>query len=62
MSKAFDTVNHYTLIDKLLKTNIPPLIIKLIANYIKGRLAYTLYNNTTSFSKQLKSGVPQSGI
>ena len=62
ISKAFDTVNHNTLIDKFLETNIPPLIMKFIANYIKVHLAYSLCNNTTSFPKQFKSGVPQGGV
>ena len=52
MSKAFDTINIYTLIRKLLQTNIPGTIIKFIANYIKGRKAYTTYRNHTS--KQLQ--------
>ena len=43
MSKAFDTINIHTLIRKLLQTNIPGTIIKFIANYIKGRKAYTTY-------------------
>ena len=41
MSKAFDTINIHTLIRMLLQTNIPGTIIKFIANYIKGRKAYT---------------------
>ena len=41
MSKAFDTINIHTLIRKLLHTKIPGTIIKFIANYIKGRKAYT---------------------
>ena len=45
MSKAFDTINIHTLIRKLLHTNIPGTIIKFIANYIKGRKAYTTYIN-----------------
>ena len=36
MSKVFDTINIHTLIRKLLHTNIPGTIIKLIANDIKG--------------------------
>ena len=48
MSKAFDTINIHTLIRKLLQTNIPSTIIKFIANYIKGRKAYTTYRNHTS--------------
>ena len=36
MSQAFDTVNHYTLIEKLINTNTPNLITRFIANYIRG--------------------------
>ena len=46
MSKAFGTVNLLT--HKLHQTNIPRIIIQLIANYIKGRKAYTTFRNKTS--------------
>ena len=62
MSKAFDTINIHTLIRKLLQTNIPGTIIKFIANYIKGRKAYTTYINHTSKQRQFKTGVPQGGV
>ena len=54
MSKAFDTINIHTLIGKLLQTNIPGTILKFIANYIKGRKAYTTYRNHTSNNVNLK--------
>ena len=62
MSKAFDTINIHTLIRKLLQTNIPCTIIKFIANYIKGRKAYTTYRNHASKQRQFKTGVPQGGV
>ena len=62
MSKAFDTINIHTLIRKLLQTNIPGSIIKFIANYIKGRKAYTTYRNYTSKQRQFKTGVPHGGV
>ena len=62
MSKSFDTINIHTPIRKLLQTNIPGTIIKFIANYIKGRKAYTTYINHTSKQRQFKTGVPQSGV
>ena len=62
MSKAFDTINIHTLIRKMLQTNIPGTIIKFIANYIKGRKAYTPYRNHTSRQRQFKTGVPQGGV
>ena len=54
MSKAFDTINIHTLIRMLLHTNIPGTIIKFIANYIKGRKAYTTYRNHTPNNVNLK--------
>ena len=62
ISKAFYTINIHTLIRKLLQTNVPDTIIKFIANYIKGRKAYTTYINHTSKQRQFKTGVPQDGV
>jgi hypothetical protein len=62
MSKAFDTVNIHKLIHKLHQTNTPNTIIKFTANYIKGRQAFTTYQNCNSKLKQLKTGVPQGGV
>ena len=62
MSKAFDTINIHKLIRKLVETNIPGTIIKLIANYIKGRKAYATYRNHTYKQRQFKTGVPQGGV
>src|SRR6476469_3588641 len=59
LSKAFDTVNMHSLLHKLHQTNIPPTIIKCIANYIKGRKEYTLHLNATTRQQQFKTGVPQ---
>ena len=62
MSKSFDTINIHTLTRKLMQTNIPDTIIKFIANYIKGRKAYTAFRNHTSKQRQFKTGVPQGGV
>ena len=62
MSKAFDTVNTHTLIDKLTQTNISHTILRYIANYIKGRMTYTTFRNHKSIKRQFKSGVPQGGV
>ena len=53
MSKALDT-NIHTLIRKLLHTNIPGTISKFIANFTKGRKAYTTYTNHTSRQRNSK--------
>ena len=62
ISKAFDTVNIHTLTKKLLDIQIPPILIKFIANYIKGRKAFTTYNSKTSTQRQFKTGVAQGGV
>ena len=62
LCQAFDTVNIHTLIDKLTQTNIPHTILRYIANYIKGRMAYTTFRNHTSTKRQFKSGVLQGGV
>ena len=61
ISKAFGTINIHTLIRKLLQTNIPGTIIKLIANYIKGRKSYATYRIHTSI-RQCKTGVPHNNL
>ena len=53
---------HTHTYQKVLQTNIPGKIIKSIANYIKGRKAYTTYINHTFSQRQLKPGVPQGGF
>ena len=58
MSRVFDTVNIY----KLTLTNTPNIIIKFIANYIKGRQACTQYNGTPSKLKPTNTGVSQNGV
>ena len=57
MSKAFGTINIHTVIRKLLQT-----IINFLANYIKGRKAYTTYRNHISKQRQFKTGVPQGDV
>ena len=54
--------NIHTLTDELTHTNIPHTILRYIANYIKGRMAYTTFRNHTSTKRQFKSGVPQDGV
>ena len=59
VSNDFYTINIRTLIRKLLQTKIPCSTIKFIANYMKGRIAFTIYINHTSAQHKFKTGVPQ---
>ena len=60
--QSFSTISIHTLIRKLLQTNIPGTIMKFIANYIKGRRAYTTYSNHTSIQCQFKTGLSQGDV
>ena len=40
----------------------PETILKFVANYIKGRKAYTSFRNHKSIQLQVKAGVPQGGV
>jgi hypothetical protein len=62
MSKAFDTINHNILINKIINTTIPTTYKKYLANYLKGRQGYTEYNNTASKKRIIKTGVPQGSV
>ena len=61
-SLLFDTIHIHTLIRKMLQTSIPGTIIRFIANYIKGREAYTTYRNHISIHRQFKTGFPQGDV
>ena len=43
-------------------TDMPPLYVKFLANYIQGRRAYTVYNQTKSKQRSFHAGVPQGGV
>ena len=62
MSKAFGTVNIHNLLSKIMITNISNIIVKFLANYLKGRQAFTILQNVTSRRQNLKTGVPQGGM
>lgn len=62
MSKAFDTVSHSKLIDKLLQSTIPPYIVRWITNYLQGRQTYVDFRGVKSKQRKVKQGVPQGGV
>lgn len=62
MASAFDIVDHQTLIEKLLRTPVDNKLKKYISNYIKGRSAFTLFNDKKSRIKLFHGGVPQGGV
>ena len=62
LSKAFDTVNHDILLDKLEKYGIRNNSLHLITNYLTNRKQIVYINNSYSTPQTIKCGVPQGYI
>ena len=61
-SKAFDTVPHNLLIRKVRNFGIGGKLLKLINNYLSGRVQSVKVNNTVSSPLRVTSGVLQGSI
>ena len=61
LSKAFDTVNHRVLIDKLNRYGIKDIALSGFSNYLKNR-EYVSVNGYTSTKSRIIHGVPQGSI
>ena len=59
LKKAFDTVNHQILLEKLEKYGIRGLPLQLLNSYLCDRSQYTMVNNTMSKMSIISCGVPQ---
>ncbi|KAL4131086.1 hypothetical protein QTP88_008435 [Uroleucon formosanum] len=59
MAKAFDRVWHQGLIHKLLLTNIPHLLVKLIDSFLTDRTFTIKLKDHLSTSREIEAGVPQ---
>ena len=62
LSKAFDTLNHQILLDKLNTYGIRGLANSWIKDYLSNRKQYVIYNNTNSAQSDIICGVPQGSI
>ena len=61
-SKAFNTIDHLTLLQKLYKMKFPVEALKLIQSYISERRQYVQIDDKTSSTQLNNFGVPQSSI
>ena len=62
LSKAFDSLDHTILLDKLSYYGIRNNSLNLLANYMTNRVQYVDFNNTTSDMLPINTGVPQGSI
>ena len=62
LRKAFDSIDHYILIEKLKCYNIQPGAIKLYQSYLSNRTQFTVLFSEESNKQVVKSGVPQGSI
>jgi retron-type reverse transcriptase len=61
-SKAFDTVNHKILLQKLECYGIRGIAKSWVASYLDGRQQFTTYNGKKSSTSNITCGVPQGSI
>ena len=62
LSKAFDTLDHAILLDKLFHYGIRGNPLKLISSYLENRLQFVEFRNTKSKILQISTDVPQGSI
>lgn len=62
LSKAFDTVAHPILLNKLEKIGIRGVSLRLLENYLTNRTQQVKIKNTYSEEREIKIGVPQGTV
>ena len=61
-SKAFDTVDHNILLQKMDKYGICGVELPWFEDYLSNRMQYVTYNNHKSLHEKVNCGVPQGSI
>ena len=62
LSKAFDTVDHRVLLEKLYYYGIRGVPLKIFESYLRDRTQFVSVNGLTSDFKCVKTGVPQGSV
>jgi len=56
-SKAFDTVRHHTLLDKIAQLDLPDRIYNWLVNFFNGHSHQTKYGNVMSAFKSISASI-----
>ena len=62
LRKAFDTVNHEILIDKLRVIGASSITLKWFKSYLSNRIQRVSYNEVVSDALPISTGIPQGSI
>ena len=62
LSKAFDMVSHEKLLRDLNQTTLPEYLKRWFATYLLGRQSKVNFRNTTSTTRNVRTGVPQGAV
>ena len=62
LRKAFDSVRHATLLEKLLSYGIDDVELQWIGDYLFNRKQIVIFDNTSSCEENVTCGVPQGSI
>ena len=62
ISKAFDSVNHKLLIEKLIDSGVPVMIVNIIKFWYSNQIVKVRYENACSKEWKLCNGVRQGGV
>lgn len=62
LSKAFDTVDHHLLLQRLQNIGFSSNVLKWFSNYLSGRTQCVALDNCTSSLLEVKMGVPQGSV
>ena len=61
-TKAFDTVKHSLLFQKLLDARVPPIIVRLLISIYRKQMAKVKWKSRTSYQFPIRNGVRQGAI
>eukprot|EP01060_Flectonema_neradi_P013170 TRINITY_DN1994_c0_g1_i11.p1 TRINITY_DN1994_c0_g1~~TRINITY_DN1994_c0_g1_i11.p1 ORF type:complete len:996 (+),score=78.70 TRINITY_DN1994_c0_g1_i11:2407-5394(+) len=62
LQKAFDAVQHRTLLHRMRKLGVPKRYLRWVQHYLKSRRVSTKVNGVRSKYEKIKTGVPQGSV